>query len=132
MMDAAALQKQLSEQIAADIKQAQAVKQVPRVPGVPSSASADLLVPPRGAIRLLSFTLISAVVAGLAWAHQAVVEEVTVGEGRVIPASKIQHVQNLEGGIIREIFVASGARVKKGDLLMRIDATGADASLKEQ
>lgn len=61
--------------------------------------------------------------AALLWAHFAVLEEVTTGEGKAIPSSKIQVIQNLEGGIVSEIFVREGQVVAKGDVLLRLDDT---------
>jgi adhesin transport system membrane fusion protein len=61
--------------------------------------------------------------AALIWAKFAVLEEVTMGEGKAIPSSKIQVIQNLEGGIVAEIFVREGQLVKKGDVLLRLDDT---------
>ena len=53
-------------------------------------------------------------VAFLAWAHWATLDEVTRGEGRVIPSRQIQVVQNLEGGIIAAILVREGEVVDEG------------------
>lgn len=61
--------------------------------------------------------------AALLWAHLAVLDEVTTGEGKAIPSSKVQTIQNLEGGIVAEIFVREGQVVDKGDLLLRLDDT---------
>src|SRR5690606_29132456 len=61
--------------------------------------------------------------AALVWARLAVLEEVTPGEGKAIPSSKVQVIQNLEGGIVTEIFVREGQVVNKGDALLRLDAT---------
>ncbi|MDG9929664.1 MULTISPECIES: HlyD family type I secretion periplasmic adaptor subunit [unclassified Pseudomonas] len=61
--------------------------------------------------------------AALVWARLAVLEEVTTGEGKAIPSSKVQVIQNLEGGIVTEIFVREGQVVNKGDVLLRLDAT---------
>ena len=47
----------------------------------------------------------------------AELDEVTVGQGQVIPSSKVQIVQNLEGGIVAEILVEPGQVVKKGQPL---------------
>src|SRR5690606_20321133 len=57
------------------------------------------------------------------WAHFAVLDEVTTGEGKAIPSSKVQTIQNLEGGIVAEIFVREGQVVNKGDMLLRLDDT---------
>jgi adhesin transport system membrane fusion protein len=62
-------------------------------------------------------------IVALIWAHFAVLEEVTTGEGKAIPASKIQVIQNLEGGIVSEIFVREGQIVEKGAVLLRLDDT---------
>jgi adhesin transport system membrane fusion protein len=69
--------------------------------------------------------------AALAWANWATLDEVTVGEGKVIPSSQIQIVQNLEGGIVSEIMVKEGDIVKKDQPLMRIDDKRFAASYKE-
>jgi adhesin transport system membrane fusion protein len=68
----------------------------------------------------LTALLLAAVVI---WANYAVLEEVTTGEGKAIPSSKIQTVQNLEGGIVAQIYVREGQVVNKGDTLLRLDNT---------
>lgn len=96
--------------------------------GVPSAISADLMRPVPVLFNGLILGLACLVFGFIAWASLAVIEEATRGEGRVIPASKIQLVQNLEGGIVRELNVREGDRVEVGDVLLRIDPTRATAS----
>ena len=67
----------------------------------------------------------------LVWANWAELDEVTRGEGRVIPSSKNQVVQSLEGGIVEEILVKTGDAVKRGDVLLRIDDTGFSSNFGE-
>jgi membrane fusion protein, adhesin transport system len=69
--------------------------------------------------------------ATLLWAHLAVIDEVTHGEGRVIPSSQVQVVQPLEGGIISAIDIKEGQRVAAGAPLLRIDDVGFSSSLGE-
>ncbi|MDZ7824619.1 MAG: HlyD family type I secretion periplasmic adaptor subunit [Ahrensia sp.] len=97
-----------------------------------SATSAALMEPDMRAAKWLIFLVALAVATAIGWSSQANVVEVAVSEGRVIPASKVQLVQNLEGGIIREILVREGATVKKGALLVRIDPTTAGSSLEER
>jgi adhesin transport system membrane fusion protein len=49
----------------------------------------------------------------LIWAGFSEIDEVTVGSGKVIPSGQVQIIQNLEGGIVAEIFVKEGQNVKK-------------------
>ena len=69
--------------------------------------------------------------ASIGWASWAKLEEVTTGEGRVIPSRQTQVVQTLEGGIVREILVREGDLVKHDQILMRIDDTGFASRLGE-
>lgn len=54
------------------------------------------------------------------WANFATLEEVTRGQGTVIPSSQVKVIQNLEGGIIDSIMVREGDSVKKGDVLVQM------------
>jgi adhesin transport system membrane fusion protein len=99
--------------------------------GVPTAISADLLTLPSARTRGVMLSLAGLVGVFVAWAAVASIQEVTTGRGRVTPASKIQVVQNLEGGIIRDILVREGASVREGDVIVRIDPTLAGSTLGE-
>ena len=57
----------------------------------------------------------------LIWSSVASLEEVTRGEGRVIASSKMQIIQNLEGGIVEEIFVQTGDQVTNSQPLIKLE-----------
>ena len=57
----------------------------------------------------------------LIWSSVASLEEVTRGEGRVIASSKMQIIQNLEGGIVEEIFVQTGDQVTASQPLIKLE-----------
>ena len=63
------------------------------------------------------------------WASFASVDEVTRGQGRVIPSSKAQIVQSSEPASILDIVVRSGQPVRKGQLLVRLDDTESSSQL---
>lgn len=67
----------------------------------------------------------------LVWAAFATVEEVTRGEGRVIPSRQLQVVQSLDGGVVSEILVREGEVVEANQLLLRIDETRATSGVRE-
>jgi adhesin transport system membrane fusion protein len=65
----------------------------------------------------------------LLWAMLAQVDEVTKGQGKVIPSSKSQLIQAAEPAIIKELMVRSGQRVQRGQLLARLDDTQSASEL---
>lgn len=96
-----------------------------------NSLSAAVLAgnPARSSMMLIVTSLV--VISLIVWACLAELDERTRGSGRVIPSRQIQVVQNLEGGIIKEIHVREGESVKKGEILVTIDDTGAGSSFAE-
>jgi adhesin transport system membrane fusion protein len=70
--------------------------------------------------HLQLFAIVAFFVIFLLWANFATLDEVTKGEGRVIPSKEIQILQNLEGGIIEAIQTWEGEEVKAGQVLMQL------------
>jgi len=85
---------------------------------------------PKGGRAILWAVLILSAIS-IFWASVSEVEEVTRGQGKVIPASQIQVIQNLEGGILAEILVNVGDMVKKDQLLLKIDQTRFSSSVQQ-
>nr|WP_235319240.1 HlyD family type I secretion periplasmic adaptor subunit [Kosakonia radicincitans] len=57
------------------------------------------------------------------WSALADIDEVTRGEGRAIPSARLQKIQNLEGGIVAQVYVRDGDIVNAGAPLIRLDDT---------
>nr|WP_219855397.1 MULTISPECIES: HlyD family type I secretion periplasmic adaptor subunit [Pseudomonas] len=74
-------------------------------------------------VRLTIWGVIGFFVFLVLWAHFAIIDEVTKGEGKAIPSSRIQKIQNLEGGIVAQIYVHEGQIVEAGAPLVRLDDT---------
>ena len=64
-----------------------------------------------------------------AWSALAPIDSAAVATGEVIFDANKKTVQHLEGGIVKEILVGEGSFVKKGDTLIRLDETAAEARL---
>lgn len=79
----------------------------------------------------IMFGFLAFLAAFFIWAYFANIDEVTVGEGKVIPSSQVQVIQNLEGGIISDIPVKVGDLVQKGQILVHLDRTRFSSSLGE-
>ncbi|BBQ82242.1 MULTISPECIES: HlyD family type I secretion periplasmic adaptor subunit [unclassified Klebsiella] len=67
----------------------------------------------------------------IVWAANAQIDEVTRGEGKAIPSSRLQKIQNMEGGIVSEIFVHEGQIVEAGQPLLRLDDTRFQSNVGE-
>ncbi|MCM5571740.1 HlyD family efflux transporter periplasmic adaptor subunit [Burkholderiaceae bacterium FT117] len=75
--------------------------------------------------------MLAAIGAFLWWAATSELEEVTRGQGRVVPSSKEQVIQSLDPGVLTEMLVREGDAVAKDQVLLRIDDTRATALLRE-
>jgi adhesin transport system membrane fusion protein len=87
---------------------------------------------PKGLGHVILAAIVLFFTVFLVWANWATLEEVTRGEGRVIPSRQIQVVQNLEGGIVSELLVREGEIVEEGQPLMRIDNSRAESDYLER
>lgn len=77
------------------------------------------------------FIILGLIVIGIIWSSFATLDKITRGSGKVIPSSQLQIIQNLEGGILAELFIEEGDIVNKGDILLRIDDTNFSSTLRE-
>ena len=95
------------------------------------SLSAAVLSDSPAKTNILLYAVALVVISLIVWANFAELDERTQGLGRLIPSRQIQVIQNLEGGIIKEIKVVEGDAVEKGQILVVIDSTGAGSSFEE-
>jgi len=77
---------------------------------------------PLSGARLIIVSVAVGFALFLLWAALAKVDEVTAGQGKVIPSSKVQLIQSAEPATIAELLVRSGQQVSKGQLLARLDS----------
>jgi adhesin transport system membrane fusion protein len=77
-----------------------------------------------GAILIVVFSF-------LIWAYFADLDQITRGEGKVIPSSQTQVIQSLDGGTLAEMRVREGDVVEKDQVLLVVDNTTAIYSLSE-
>ena len=97
------------------------------------ATDADLAIlrqePLRARVLLRSIGIVFAVF--VLWAAVAQLDEVTRGEGKVIPSRQIQVLQSIDGGLVSEILVREGEIVQANQLLIKIDETRFVSSVKE-
>lgn len=80
--------------------------------------------------RAVLYGLLGIFTALLAWAALGRLDIVAVADGRLVPQGFLKIVQPADQGIVREILVREGEAVKRGQVLMRMDAALADADMK--
>lgn len=73
----------------------------------------------RRIVWILGLLILSCII----WASQAVLSEIVRGDGRVATAKRTQVLQNLEGGIVKEILVNEGDVVTSGQIVATMDST---------
>ncbi len=82
--------------------------------------------------HVLLFTILLAVSSFIGWAAWAEINEVTKGDGKIVPSGRTQVIQHLEGGIIAEINVREGDIVNQDQVVMRIENIAAESQLQEK
>ncbi|OBX06286.1 hemolysin secretion protein D [Gallibacterium salpingitidis] len=67
----------------------------------------------------------------ITWSYFSKIEEVTRGQGTIIPNSREQIIQSLDPGILNQMMVKEGDLVEKGQVLLKLDDTRTSAILRE-
>lgn len=86
--------------------------------------------PPHPLARWFAYCIIGFFLMAVCWAVLGKVDVVAIAEGKIIPSSRIQQIQPLEKGVVKNLFVREGQRVQAGDVLLELDrtSTGAERS----
>ncbi len=94
--------------------------------------TAALLLNTPSSARVMLWVVIVFVIIASIWASWAEIDKVTRGQGKVVPSSQVQVIQNLEGGIVKQILVHEGQQVEKGQQLILIDDTRFRSDYRER
>lgn len=65
------------------------------------------------------------------WAYNSKLEEVTRGQGTIIPSSREQIIQSIDPGVIKVMNVKEGDIVEKDQVLLQLDDTRSSAIYRE-
>ena len=77
------------------------------------------------------YLMAACLMAAIAWASVARVDEITRADARVIPDGREQVIASLEGGILRELHVREGQTVQEGQELAQLDPTRFESQQNE-
>lgn len=81
--------------------------------------------------RRLAWLIFAMLVLFLVWAWYFPLVEVSSGQGTVVPRSREQVVQSLDGGVVASISVKEGSIVEQGEVLARLDPTRSASNVEE-
>lgn len=85
----------------------------------------------RDASRLLVWATATVLIFGLLWAGFFSLDEITRGQGKIIPSSREQVIQSLDSGVLREMLVREGDMVEKDQVLLQMDDARSGAGYRE-
>jgi adhesin transport system membrane fusion protein len=85
----------------------------------------------RDASRMLVWVTAATLLLGLIWAGFFSLDEITRGQGKIIPSSREQVIQSLDSGILREMLVREGDVVEKDQILLQMDDARSGAGYRE-
>nr|WP_240635028.1 HlyD family type I secretion periplasmic adaptor subunit [Brenneria salicis]NMN92593.1 adhesin transport system membrane fusion protein [Brenneria salicis ATCC 15712 = DSM 30166]RBP59042.1 adhesin transport system membrane fusion protein [Brenneria salicis ATCC 15712 = DSM 30166]RLM29668.1 secretion protein HlyD [Brenneria salicis ATCC 15712 = DSM 30166] len=83
-----------------------------------------------GARRIIVITALLLLIAGV-WAWFGTLDEVSTGSGKVIPSSREQVLQSLDGGILAGLEVREGSLVEAGQVVAKLDPTRSESNVGE-
>jgi adhesin transport system membrane fusion protein len=81
--------------------------------------------------RKVVWLVFSLVICILIWASFSKLDEVVIGQGKVVPSNSVQQIQSYEGGIVEKVLVSGGEQVKQGQMLVILDDTRFRSSFQE-
>jgi HlyD family secretion protein len=91
------------------------------------------LNPPEPSLRRFAFAAAATVIITfggfVGWAATAKLDSASIAPGTVVVETRRKSVSSLEPGILRELVVNEGQMVEKGQPLLRLDATQAEAEV---
>lgn len=83
-----------------------------------------------GASRIIILSVLLFLLLGV-WAWFGTLDEVSTGTGKVVPSSREQILQSLDGGIVTEVLVHEGDKVQAGQIVARLDPTRSESNVGE-
>ena len=115
------------------------VKPLPRRARPPAPAAAEFAAdalslehaPPSPLPRVVMYVVLALFAVLLVWAALGRLDIIAVAPGKLVPATYVKVVQPADSGIIKDILVREGSRVKAGQVLVRLDASIAQAEQKQ-
>lgn len=108
-----------------EIQQAEAI-----IPPQQTDTSSEVKISSKGPVLAGLFMFLALFVGGGGWLYAANLSGAVIATGTVAVQGKPKTIQHLDGGIVAQINIADGSKVKKHDVLIKLDQTLLDANLQ--
>lgn len=95
-----------------------------------SDSKAALLTKKTVVANSILFIVLMLIISGIIWSYFGMIDDVVIGEGKVIPSSEVKIIQSLDSGIINKILVQEGEIVHPNQILVTLDDTRYKADYK--
>ena len=86
--------------------------------------------PPSPFGRVVLWLITALLIVAIAWSYFGKLDIIAPATGKVMPEGSIKTVQPASPGVVTEIKVSEGQKVKKGDLLIQLDDSIAKSDVK--
>lgn len=74
-------------------------------------------------LNIVYYSVVLLFIMFIVWAYMSEIDEITRGDGKVIPSSHVKVIQSLDGGVISKFYVKEGDLVQAGQILIKLDDT---------
>ncbi len=86
--------------------------------------------PPSPFGRIVLWLITALLVVAIAWSYFGKLDIIASATGKIVPEGSVKTVQPASAGVVTEIKVSEGQKVKKGDLLIQLDDSIAKSDVK--
>jgi hemolysin D len=86
--------------------------------------------PPSPFGHIVLWLITALIITAFAWSYFGELDIIASSTGRIVPEGSIKTIQPASAGVVTEIRVVEGQKVKKGELLIQLDSSIADADVK--
>lgn len=81
-------------------------------------------------VKMITWSLVATSGFSVAWLALANTEEIVIATGTLVPIGSVQEIQMPTGGIVEEILVKDGEKVKTNQILIKLDSEASEQKLK--
>jgi len=87
--------------------------------------------PPSPLGKFVIWMIFLIIIIAVSWSILAETDKIAVARGKIVPVGKSKVIEPFADGVVKNVYVKEGQKVKKGQLLISLDSTIAAANVDE-